>query len=49
MSRLIGFISCGLEEVVAFLVGEEVARMIDSLPKFMVGSGCSLSDQDLDL
>src|SRR6056297_2408258 len=49
VSRLIGFVSCCLEEVVAFLVGEEVAHMTDSLPKFMVGSGCSLSDQSLEL
>jgi hypothetical protein len=30
--RLIGFISCSLEEVVAFLFGEEVADLADGQP-----------------
>src|SRR6056297_3864268 len=49
VSRLIGFVSSCLEEVVAFFVGEEVAHMADGLPEFWVGSDSSLSDQRLEL
>jgi len=47
LSRLIGSVPCGLEEVAAFLIDEQVAYMTDGLPKFMVGSGGGLSDQRL--
>jgi len=49
VSRLIGFVSGGFEEVVAFFVGEEVADMADGLPEFLVGSGGGLSDERLEL
>jgi len=47
--RLIVFISCGLEEIVAFLLGEEVAEIADSLPKLIVGSSSGSADQGFEL
>ena len=47
--RLIGFIVCSFEKVVALFVIEDVADASDSLPELVVCSGCGLSDQGLDL
>jgi hypothetical protein len=49
MSRLIGFVSCGLEEVVALDFVEQVAHVAYGLPKLIVGSCSSASDQGLEL
>ncbi|WP_305292488.1 hypothetical protein [Paracoccus wurundjeri] len=48
MSRLIGSVSCGLEEVVAFFVGEEVAHIADSLPEHIISPSRRLPDQRLN-
>ncbi|HQU68991.1 MAG TPA: hypothetical protein PLI43_12450 [Albidovulum sp.] len=45
MLRLIGSLSCRFEEVVAFFIGEMIADVADRLPKLIVGSGGSFSDQ----
>ncbi len=49
MSRLIGFEACGLEEVVAFLDGEQVTDMADGLPKLIVSASRGFADQGLEL
>jgi len=36
--RSIGFITCGLEEVVAFLVSEEITDVSNGAPEIVVGS-----------
>ena len=49
MSRLIGSVSSGLEEVVAFLFAEQVANVSHGLPEVIVCPGGSFSDQCLEL
>lgn len=49
MSRLIGSVSCGLDEVVALFVRDQIADMADCLPKLIVYSRCFFSDQSLEL
>ena len=49
MSRLVGVVSGGFEDALAFLVGEQVADMADRLPKLIIGSRGGLSDQGLQL
>ena len=46
--RSIGFASSSPEEVVAFVLDEEVADMADSAPEVFVGPRCSPSDQGLE-
>lgn len=47
--RAFGFISCGFEEGVAFLIRAEVANLAGSFPKLVTGSGSGLADQGLEL
>jgi hypothetical protein len=47
-SRLIGLIACCSEVVVAFLLGEEIADVSDSLPEGVVGSGGCFADQGFE-
>ena len=47
VSRLIGSVSYGFEEVVAFLVGEQFADMTHGLPELVICPRRCLSDQRL--
>ena len=47
--RLIGSVSCGIEEVEAFFVSEEVADVTNGIPERIVSAGGGLSDQGLEL
>ena len=49
MSRLIGFVTCGFEEVVAFFVREQIADVSDRVPELIVGSGGGFPEQRLEL
>nr|WP_235986112.1 hypothetical protein [Paracoccus aerius] len=49
MLRLIGFISGGFEEIVAFPIGEKIADLPDSVPESLLGSRGGFPDQGLEL
>lgn len=48
MLRSIGFISCGLEKVLAFLVSEKITDMSDGLPQIIIYPCDGPSDQGLE-
>ena len=47
--RSLGFIASGLEEVVAFFVGEEIADVTDGAPEVVVSACGGASDKSLEL
>lgn len=49
MLSLIDFLPCGSEEVVAFLLGKQVADLADGLPQIVAGAGGGSADQGLEL
>lgn len=49
ISRLFCLASSIRDDGVIFTVGEEVVNIADVLPNFLVGSGCGLADQPLEL
>ena len=49
MFGLIGFISCGFEEIVAFFWVEKTADVVDRLPELFICSSGDLADERLAL
>jgi len=47
--RSIGFIACGLEEIVAFLIGEKITDVTDGAPEVIVGPRGGPSDKSVEL